>query len=94
MAMGSTTYEWIADRGFLGAPSWEYTVPTWVFMRQGTAASMVQRSVRVRRCGASARGDGPGRETRIWLVGGGDLVGQFQDHGLLDEVIIGMHRCS
>jgi dihydrofolate reductase len=24
----------------------------------------------------------------IWLVGGGDLVGQFADHGLLDEMII------
>jgi dihydrofolate reductase len=26
----------------------------------------------------------------IWLVGGGDLVGQFVDHGLLDEVILGV----
>jgi dihydrofolate reductase len=26
----------------------------------------------------------------IWLVGGGDLVGQFHDQGLLDEVIIGI----
>ena len=26
----------------------------------------------------------------VWLVGGGDLVGQFHDQGLLDEVIIGM----
>ena len=24
----------------------------------------------------------------IWLVGGGDLVGQFYDAGLLDEVIV------
>jgi dihydrofolate reductase len=24
----------------------------------------------------------------VWLVGGGDLVGQFHDQGLLDEVII------
>ena len=33
MAMGSTTYEWIANHtGFLDDPSkWEYTIPTWVF---------------------------------------------------------------
>jgi dihydrofolate reductase len=29
-------------------------------------------------------------DRNIWLVGGGDLVGQFHDQGLLDEVIIGM----
>jgi dihydrofolate reductase len=27
-------------------------------------------------------------EKNIWLVGGGDLVGQFHDQGLLDEVIV------
>jgi dihydrofolate reductase len=26
----------------------------------------------------------------VWLVGGGELVGQFHDQGLLDEVIIGI----
>ena len=33
MAMGSTTYEWVADHtGFLtDASKWEYTIPTWVF---------------------------------------------------------------
>jgi dihydrofolate reductase len=24
----------------------------------------------------------------IWVVGGGELVGQFHDHGLLDEIIV------
>ena len=24
----------------------------------------------------------------VWLVGGGELVGQFYDHGLLDELIV------
>jgi len=27
-------------------------------------------------------------ETILWLVGGGELVGQFYDAGLLDELII------
>jgi dihydrofolate reductase len=27
-------------------------------------------------------------DQNIWLVGGGDLVGQFHDRGLLDEVIV------
>jgi dihydrofolate reductase len=27
-------------------------------------------------------------ERNIWLVGGGELVGQFYDAGLLDEIIV------
>ena len=27
-------------------------------------------------------------ERNIWIVGGGDLAGQFADAGLLDEVIV------
>ncbi len=26
----------------------------------------------------------------IWVVGGGDLAGQFADRGLLDEVVVGI----
>ena len=29
-------------------------------------------------------------EENIWLVGGGELVGQFADCGLLDEVLVGI----
>jgi dihydrofolate reductase len=31
----------------------------------------------------AAAGDGD-----VWIVGGGDLAGQFADHGLLDEVVV------
>lgn len=34
---------------------------------------------------AEAAGD-----KNIWLVGGGDLVGQFADQGLLDEILVGI----
>ncbi|WP_197274976.1 dihydrofolate reductase family protein [Luteipulveratus halotolerans] len=26
----------------------------------------------------------------VWVLGGGDVVGQFDDAGLLDEIILGM----
>jgi dihydrofolate reductase len=29
-------------------------------------------------------------EKNIWLVGGGDLVGQFADRHLLDEILVGV----
>ena len=29
-------------------------------------------------------------DRNIWLVGGGDVVGQFADRDLLDEVIVGI----
>jgi dihydrofolate reductase len=94
IAMGSTTYEWIADHtGFLNDPTkWEYNLPTWVFSSRelprvegpdisfvsGDVAPVHQEMVRA----AEGR--------HVWLVGGGDLVGQFHDQGLLDEVIIGV----
>jgi dihydrofolate reductase len=28
------------------------------------------------------------RDKNIWIVGGGDLAGQFYDAGLLDEIIV------
>ena len=31
---------------------------------------------------------GAARDLNVWIVGGGDLVGQFADAGLLDEVIV------
>lgn len=94
IAMGSTTYEWIIDHSDLrNHPSrWEYSQPTWVFSHRelpridGAAISYVSGDVlAVHRDMVSAAGD-----SNIWLVGGGDLVGQFHDHQLLDEIIVGV----
>ena len=94
MAMGATTYEWILDHEFAGKePSewkWPYDMPCWVFthrrpavvpgapieFRGGDVAAVHAEMVRV------------ARERNVWIVGGGDLAGQFADAGLLDEVIV------
>jgi dihydrofolate reductase len=94
MAMGSTTYEWIANyTGFLDDPSkWEYTIPTWVFSSrelprvEGPDIRFVSGEVVPVHAEMVEAAGGK----NVWLVGGGDLVGQFHDHGLLDEVIMGV----
>src|SRR5215203_2634570 len=86
MAMGSTTYEWIADyTGFLDDPSkWEYTIPTWVFSSrelprvEGPDIRFVSGDVV------------PVHAEMVEPAGGGSLVGQFHDQGFLDEVILGV----
>jgi dihydrofolate reductase len=95
MAMGATTYEWVLDHErLLDQPGkWhEYygDVRCWVFSHRqlpvlpGPAISFVSGDVRpVHQDMAAAAGD-----RNIWLVGGGDLVGQFADHGLLDELML------
>jgi dihydrofolate reductase len=94
MAMGSTTYDWIANyTGFLSDPSkWEYSIPTWVFSSrelprvEGPDVRFVSGDVAPIHEEMLQAAEGK----HVWLVGGGDLVGQFHDQGLLDEVIIGM----
>jgi dihydrofolate reductase len=94
MAMGSTTYEWIANyTGFLDDPSkWEYTIPTWVFSSrelqrvEGPDIRFVSGGVAPVHAEMVEAAAGK----NVWLVGGGGLVGQFHDQGLLDEVILGV----
>lgn len=92
LAMGATTYEWILNHeGLIDHPEkWPYTVPAWVFSHRdlpavpGADIRFVQGDVRpVHAAMAEAAG---GKD--IWLVGGGELVGQFHDAGLLDELIV------
>jgi len=94
LAMGSATYEWM-HRNVLapGAPHeqpWPYAQPTWVFTSRtlplvpGADVRFVRGDVRpVHREMAAVAGG-----KNVWLVGGGDLVGQFHDHGLLDEIFV------
>lgn len=90
LAMGSSTYEWMLRHVVKPGTPWPYTHPTWVFSSRslpgidGANLHFVKGDVRpVHEAMARAAG---GRN--IWLVGGGDLVGQFHDAGLLDELIV------
>lgn len=94
LAMGSTTYEWMVRNAAQVAAetgsSWPYTQPVWVFTTrvlsaiEGADIRFVKGDVREvhndMRVAAGAK--------NIWVVGGGDLAGQFHDAGLLDELII------
>jgi dihydrofolate reductase len=94
LAMGSSTYEWMLkhvvkpDTG--AAAAWPYAQPTWVFSSRsltavaGALLHFVRGTVRpVHEHMRQAAGD-----RNIWLVGGGELVGQFYDAGLLNEIIV------
>jgi dihydrofolate reductase len=94
LAMGSSTYEWMLRNGEtvvaeMGS-AWPYRQPAWVFTSRslpgiaGADVRFVQGDVRpVHEAMRSAAGG-----KNIWIVGGGDLAGQFHDAGLLDEMII------
>jgi len=94
LAMGSSTYEWIRRNADIVAAeagsAWPYTQPTWVFSSRslpvvpGADIRLVRGSV------ANVAGElrVAAKEKNIWIVGGGDLAGQFYDAGLLDELIV------
>lgn len=94
IAMGSTTYRWLLDHEVRPkdgpAKPWPYTQPTWIFSSreqpriEGADIRFVRGDVRPVHAEMVAAAGGK----NVWLVGGGELVGQFHDHGLLDELIV------
>lgn len=97
MVMGATTYEWVlAHENLLEHPEkWhEYYEdrPCWVFSHRdlppipGADLRFVRGDVAAA-YDEIAAGAG-GRD--VWLAGGGDLVGQFDDAGHLDQVRVGV----
>jgi dihydrofolate reductase len=94
LAMGSSTYEWMlrhADKVAAETGSaWPYTQPAWIFTSrvlpaiEGANIKFVRGDVRpVHAEMRTAAGS-----KNIWIVGGGDLAGQFFDAGLLDELVV------
>jgi dihydrofolate reductase len=94
LAMGSATYEWmlrhIVKPASASPGAWPYTQPTWVFSTRelpgvpGADIRFVSGDVRPVHDQMRAAANG----MNLWLVGGGELVGQFYDAGLLDELIV------
>lgn len=94
LAMGATTYEWLlrhADKVAAETGSaWPYAQPAWIFSHRalpavaGADMRFVQGDVRP----VHAEMSRAAGSKNIWIVGGGDLAGQFFDAGLLDELIV------
>lgn len=94
LAMGSATYEWmlrhvIGPQATMPGP-WPYHQPTWVFSSRelpaiaGADIRFVRGDVRPVHAEMVRAAEGK----NLWIMGGGDLVGQFYDHDLLDELFI------
>jgi dihydrofolate reductase len=92
LAMGASTYEWLLRHARTAEPgaAWPYPQPAWVFSHRalpaipGALLHFTRGDVRpvheAMRAMAGTR--------NLWIVGGGDLAGQFHDAGLLDEIIV------
>ncbi|KLL09587.1 dihydrofolate reductase family protein [Protofrankia coriariae] len=96
-AMGATTYEWVLEHEkLLDQPrKWREQygdTPTWIFTHRDLpsipGANITFASGDVRPVHEAMVAAARGRN--VWLVGGGELVGTFADHGLLDEIILGV----
>lgn len=93
MAMGATTYRWVIEHEALLEHPERWSAfygdrPCWVFSHgevpivPDAQLYVVQGPVGpIHRVMTAAAG-----RRDIWLVGGGDLVGQFADEGLLDRI--------
>ena len=87
IAMGSSTYKWLIDNS---TGPWPYKVPCLVFTHQnfkvmdGADVRFVRGEVSTHHQEMKKLAQGK----NIWLMGGGDLVGQFYDQGLVDEMHI------
>lgn len=85
IAMGSSTYKWLLENN---KGPWPYKVPSFIFTHQnlplvpGADIRFVSGDVKPHHDELKKLANGK----HVWVMGGGDLVGQFFDKGLLDEM--------
>ena len=94
LAMGSATYDWmlrhVVGPGASRPQPWPYTQAAWVFTSRalppvpGADIRFARGDVRPVHAEMVAAAGGK----NVWIVGGGELAGQFYDHGLLDELFV------
>ena len=95
MVMGATTYEWVLEHDQLltNPERWhDYYAdrPCFVFTHRDLPA-IPGADIRFVSGGVAAAYDAIAEAAggkNVWLVGGGDLVGQFDDAGHLDEILL------
>jgi dihydrofolate reductase len=95
MAMGATTYLWLLEHESMADHPERWAdahgdVPCWVFShrRLPTVAGADIRFVEGPVAPVHAEMAAAAAGRTVWLVGGGELVGQFHDAGLLDQVVV------
>ncbi|UVJ41466.1 dihydrofolate reductase family protein [Arthrobacter sp. CJ23] len=88
IAMGGHTYRWLMEHE---AGKWPYQgIPCWIFTHHehaapaGSDVTFVRGDVR--EFAPDLLADAGAKN--VWLVGGGDLVAQFANAGLLHEMIV------
>lgn len=92
--MGSHTFEWLINqtrsKGEAAEP-WPFTIPIWVFTSRklpqpfaGADIRFCQGDVKTAYEDMKVAANGK----NVWVMGGGELVGQFYDAGLLHELIV------
>ncbi|GAA1988403.1 dihydrofolate reductase family protein [Microbacterium pumilum] len=91
LVMGSTTYEWLLAHESLAEhpEKWFYADQTAFVMSSRELGVVADADIRFRSGDVVAIWDevrATAGDRDVWLVGGGDLVGQFADAGLLDEI--------
>ena len=80
--MGANTWQWILDHD---EDPWG-PKPTWVITHRDFAPSKQVRFTDAAVADVHAEMTEVADGKDLWIVGGGELVGQFHDLGLLDEV--------
>lgn len=85
VALGASTYEWVLAHEETG---WQMPQPAWVFTHRDLpvpeAGGVTLTSGDVAEVHAAMTEAAGGKD--LWVIGGGDLAGQFLDRGLLDEI--------